>query len=57
MSDVARRGSKPDQELAARRLALQLAVQLPDDAEKALRVLKLTEHLIRSFLNGGPIQS
>lgn len=34
-----------------RRLAIQLAAQLPEDEGEALEVLSLTETLVRSFLS------
>jgi hypothetical protein len=48
-----------EREMALRRLAVQLASQLPESIEDALGVLSLTETLVRSFLarcgpTGGP---
>lgn len=37
-------------ELRARRAALQLATQLPDDPQEALLVLKHTKTLVQAFL-------
>jgi hypothetical protein len=39
---------------AAKRLAIQIAVQLPDDPEAALAVLRETEKLVRGFLMDKP---
>ena len=39
-------------DLRLRREALQIAVQLPTDLAEALRVLQLTEELVRGFLSG-----
>lgn len=39
-------------EMRMRREALQIAMQLPTDQAEALRVLSLTEELVRGFLAG-----
>lgn len=36
-----------------KRLALQLAVQLPPNADEAVTVLKYAEHFVREFLAAG----
>lgn len=45
-----RKSRAPDREAALRRLALQIAVQLPADSQDALDCLDLAKTLVRSFL-------
>lgn len=40
-----------EQERALKRLAVQIAAQLPEDTAEALAVLRHTENLIRLFLD------
>lgn len=40
----------PEAEAQLKRLALQVAVQLPEDMDEALRVLDLTRGLVTGFL-------
>lgn len=40
----------PEEILAFKHLAIQLAAQLPQDPDEAIEVLRLTESLVRSFL-------
>jgi len=42
--------TQPDAELWQKRLALQIAAQLPDNASDALVVLGLTKTLVEAFL-------
>jgi hypothetical protein len=41
-----------DDDLRLRREALQIAILLPRDRAEAIKVLKLTEELVRGFLAG-----
>lgn len=45
-----RKPRRPGEEAALRRLAVQLAGQLPENTEEAIRVLDLAKTLVRSFL-------
>lgn len=40
----------PAQEARRKRLAIQLAAQLPEDEDEALAVLNATETLVKTFL-------
>lgn len=44
------RSRSPDEELGLKRLAIQLAAQLPENEDDALAVLEHTKTLVRSFL-------
>jgi hypothetical protein len=51
-----RRPRPPTREGELKRLALQLAAQLPEDTQEALDALDYTKTLVRSFLgDGGPV--
>jgi len=43
----------PDREAALRRLALQIAIQLPESPDEAVRVLDYAKTIVGLFL-GGP---
>lgn len=45
-----RKSRTPERDAHLRRLALQLVVQLPSDAEDALHCLDLAKTAVRSFL-------
>lgn len=55
MSDIVRLVHRPaerhpEADMALRRLAIQLASQLPEDAAEALAVLDYTKSLVKMFL-------
>jgi hypothetical protein len=51
-----RRPRPPTRDAELKRLALQLAAQLPEDTQEALDALEYTKTLVRSFLgSGGPV--
>lgn len=45
-----RRSRDPGREMQLKRLAIQLAAQLPDDTQEALDVLEHAKTLVRAFL-------
>jgi hypothetical protein len=49
-----RKSRQPQREAELRRLALQLAVQLPEDTQEALDTIEHLRALVRSFM-GEPV--
>src|SRR6266498_3704209 len=52
IGSVGRPHSDDDNEKALRRLAIQLAAQLPEETDNALEVLRLARELVVGFLQG-----
>lgn len=58
ISLIQKQKSPNPKEAALKRLAIQIAAQLPEDGDEALAVLEYAETLVRSFLGESmPVES